>query len=306
MEEKYRKLLDKEMLDFVEKTESLYSSNSINSTTEDHRKKYNEMAEFFYSGRPSNLNVADEVVSHVPIRSYMPEPEGSVTIFYMHGGGFILGGLDSHDDVCSELADLTKMKVISIDYSLAPEFSFCDALEDCIKVIEKMSPSDSSIVLVGDSAGGTLAANLSVHFRDTEMPNILGQVLIYPGLGGDSNKGSYVRHANAPLLSRNEIEFYRDIIFPNPSKGEFRSGLVLQSKDFENLPNTIVFSAEFDPLSDEGGEYCKKIRKAGGRSKWYLELGLVHGYLRARHSSKKARASFVRIKDSILELIEDR
>ena len=223
----------------------------------------------------------------------------------MHGGGFILGGLDSHDDVCSELADLTKMKVISIDYSLAPEFSFYDALEDCIKVIEKMSPSDSSLVLVGDSAGGTLAANLSVHFRDTEMPNILGQVLIYPGLGGDSNKGSYVRHANAPLLSRNEIEFYRDIIFPNPSKGEFQSGLVLQSKDFANLPNTIVFSAEFDPLSDEGGEYCKKIRKAGGRAKWYLELGLVHGYLRARHSSRKARASFVRIKDSILELIKN-
>ena len=305
MEEKYRKLLDKEMLDFVEKTESLYSSSSINSTTEDHRKKYNEMAEFFYSGRPSNLNVADEVVSNVPIRSYMPEPEGSVTIFYMHGGGFILGGLDSHDDVCSELADLTKMKIISIDYSLAPEFSFYDALEDCIKVIEKMSPSDSSIVLVGDSAGGTLAANLSVHFRDTEMPNILGQVLIYPGLGGDSNKGSYVRHANAPLLSRNEIEFYRDIIFPNPSNGTFQSGLVLQSKDFENLPNTVVFSAEFDPLSDEGGEYCKKIRKAGGRAKWYLELGLVHGYLRARHSSTKARASFVRIKDSILELIKN-
>ena len=77
--------------------------------------------------------------------------------------------------------------------------------------------------------------------------------------------------------------------------------LNIEGKEEKVLPRDI----SFDPLSDEGGEYCKKIRKAGGRAKWYLELGLVHGYLRARHSSTKARASFLRIKDSILELIKN-
>ena len=306
MEEKYRKLLDEEMLKFVEQTEALYATDSINSTTEDHRKRYNEMSEFFYSARPQNLHVSDGVVSGVPIRRYKPQSKRPETIIYMHGGGFILGGLDSHDDVCAELADLTRVEVISIDYRLAPEFSFYDALEDCTKVTKEVSITSSSIIFVGDSAGGTLAANLSAHFRGVENLNVLGQVLIYPGLGGDSSKGSYLRHRKAPLLSLDEIEFYREIIFPSSSNERFQSGLVLQGKDFKNLPNTIVFSAEFDPLSDEGGEYCKKIREAGGQAKWHLELGLVHGYLRARHSSKKARASFMRIKNSIIDLGESK
>ena len=126
--------------------------------------------------------------------------------------------------------------------------------------------------------------------------------MIYPGLGGDGKSGSYEKHSNAPLLTQKDISFYRDQIFGDLIHDKFGSGLVLQDGDFTKLPSTVVFSAEFDPLSDDGKEYCERIRKQGGDAKWYLELGLVHGYLRARHISLRAKMSFNRILNSIGEI----
>ena len=163
----------------------------------------------------------------------------------------MLGGLDSHDDVCAEIAFNTKTKVISVDYALFPENSFFDAIDDCIKVINSL-PQSSSIILAGDSAGGTLAANLSSYFASKRGIKVVGQVLIYPGLGGDGKSGSYKRHSNSPLLSQRETNFYRDQIFNSLGTERVPSGLVLKDGDFTNLPTTIVFSAEFDPLCDDG------------------------------------------------------
>ncbi len=304
MDKKYKQLLDKEMLDFVRKTELLYSNDSIDMTVQEHRNQYNKMAEYFRFARPPELLVEDVFFSDVPVRIYSSNNQIAPVIIYLHGGGFMLGSLDSHDDVCAEIAWHTEMKVISVDYALFPENSFFDALEDCIKVITSLSDT-ASVILVGDSAGGTLAANLSSYFVTEKGTKVIGQVLIYPGLGGDGTSGSYERHSDAPLLTQKETNFYRAQIFGEIIHDRLRSGLVLQDGDFTKLPPTIVFSAEYDPLSDDGREYCKRIRKEGGSAKWYLELGLVHGYLRARHLSKRAGASFERILCSIRDIEKD-
>ena len=301
MDRKYEALLDQEMLDFVRKTELLYSSNAIDMTIQEHRTQYDKMAEYFRSARPPELLVEDKLLSGVPVRIYLPPNQVTPIIIYLHGGGFMLGSLESHDDVCAEIASETNAKVIAIDYALFPEKSFFDALEDCSSVMTSLSES-SQVILVGDSAGGMLAANLSRHFVSEIGIKVIGQILIYPGLGGDGKSRSYELHGNAPLLTKKDVSFYRDQIFGGFIHDEFGSGLVLQNGDFTKLPPTIVFSAEFDPLSDDGKEYCDRIRKNGGRAKWYLELGLVHGYLRARHISHRAGTSFTRILHSIGEI----
>ena len=304
MDKKYEKLLDREMLEFVRKTESLYSGNSINMTIQEHRNQYNNMAEYFRAARPPGLLVEDILLADVPVRVYSLSSLDFPVIIYLHGGGFMLGGLDSHDDVCAEIAYHTKMKVVSVDYALFPENSFFDGLDDCLKVINLLSET-SPVILVGDSAGGTLAANLSRYSVSTVGIKVSGQVLIYPGLGGDGKSGSYEQHSNAPLLSQKETNFYRSQIFGELIHKQFGSGLVLEDGNFIKLPPTIVFSAEFDPLCDDGKDYCKRIRKEGGEAKWYLETGLVHGYLRARHISKRARTSFSRILYSIEEIAKN-
>ena len=113
--------------------------------------------------------------------------------------------------------------------------------------------------------------------------------------------GSYVRHSEAPLLKTSELKKYREVLYSHSGSQDGRSLDVFLDGNFESLPKTVVFSAEFDPLADDGGKYCNHIRRSGGQAEWYLELGLVHGYLRARHHSKKARASFERIVEKIVE-----
>src|SRR5690606_12350367 len=119
-----------------------------------------------------------------------------------------------------------------------------------------------------------------------------GQMLIYPGLGGDYRSGSYVTHAHAPMLTVKDIAVYRGMRTGGPDHAGEITLWPLADADFANLPPTVVVSAECDPLSSDGETYRDRIRAAGGRAVWVEEKGLVHGYLRARHSVERARASF--------------
>jgi len=131
------------------------------------------------------------------------------------------------------------------------------------------------------------------------MDNILGQVLIYPGLGGDTSKGSYVEHAQAPLLTRNEVLIYEQTRCGGTVPNGDISFAPLHDTDFSDLPPTVVVTADCDPLRDDGSAYCNKLTAAGGKARWINEAGLVHGYLRARTTVKRAADSFERISVAI-------
>jgi acetyl esterase len=130
----------------------------------------------------------------------------------------------------------------------------------------------------------------------------VGQVLIYPGLGGDHSRGSYVKHAEAPMLTVRDLDFYKHI----RTGGVDRTGDItlypLADADFANLPPTVLITAECDPLSSDGEAYRDRIVAAGGHASWFEEPGLVHGYLRARHMVGRARASFTRIVEAVSAL----
>lgn len=156
------------------------------------------------------------------------------------------------------------------------------------------SISELPVVLCGDSAGGNLAAAVSHTVRgDDRQP--IGQVLIYPGLGGATDRGSYLTHAQAPMLTTRDTLYYAEIRGGGFNWSTDPRFAPLADPDFSGLPDTVVISAECDPLSDDGRHYCQRVSAAGGKAIWNNEPGLVHGYLRARHTVTRARSSFRRI-----------
>ncbi|MCK0141296.1 alpha/beta hydrolase [Aliiroseovarius sp. F20344] len=296
----YSELIDDEIWRFIHETDAHYPPDAVNRSVAQQREVYNNMCRAFFAGYPTGLNVWDERIDTVPTRIYEPnDPKG--TVVYFHGGGFVVGGLESHDDVCAEIAHETGLRVVSVDYRLCPEHRHPAAFKDAVTVVQHVALTQPKpIVLVGDSAGGNLAASASHSLRDSV--DLAGQVLIYPGLGGDMTKGSYVDHANAPMLSMEDLKFYNQIRFTTAPVGPDPTAAPLEDTDFSNLPQTVSITAECDPLADDGGTYRDAIQKAGGKAVWFNEKGLVHGYLRARHQSKRARDSFDRINREIAML----
>ena len=150
------------------------------------------------------------------------------------------------------------------------------------------------MLLAGDSAGGNLAAAVARALRGHK--RVLGQVLIYPGLGGDRTTGSYITHADAPMLTAKDVAYYWAIRHggTEPETAD-PTASPLQAEEYADLPLTLAIAAECDPLADDAHIYAARIRAAGGRAHAITEPGLVHGYLRARHSVPRARESFARI-----------
>ena len=302
----YQQRLDAETWAFIDKTNSFYPAGTVDLTLGEQRTLYDRMCRAFHAGHPQGVSAETSAIETparaIPIRRYRAgQGDRRALVLYFHGGGFILGGLDSHDDVCAELCGRTGYEVVSVDYRLAPEHLHPAAFDDAMAAFEWAAQDGRAVVLAGDSAGGNLAAAVSHASRGHPRPPV-GQVLIYPGLGGDMTKGSYVTHADAPMLTRRDLDFYRDI----RTGGKDASGDItlspLADADFSNLPPTVVITAECDPLSSDGEAYRDKILAAGGKAFWHEEKGLVHGYLRARHSVARARNSFTRIADALSAL----
>lgn len=302
----YKTLIDAETWAFIERTNSYYPPDTIDYTIAQQREIYDRMCREFFAGYPEGVAVETSAIAtpthDIPIRTYRSAQQASVTVLYVHGGGFILGGLDSHDDVCAELCARTSYEVVSVDYRLAPEHLHPAAFDDTMSAFEWAAANrDHPIVLCGDSAGGNLCAAVS-HATRGHSKRPVGQVLIYPGLGGDRSKGSYVKHAEAPMLTVRDLEFYKHIRTGGQDRRGDTTLAPLADSDFSNLPPTVLITAECDPLSSDGESYHDLVVAAGGRAAWFEEAGLVHGYLRGRHTVGRARTSFTRIINAVTAL----
>ena len=300
----YKTLIDAETWVFIEKTNSYYPPDTIDYTITQQRAIYDRMCREFFAGYPQGVTAeTTSIADDIPIRIYRnAKPNNAAMVLYLHGGGFILGGLDSHDDVCAELCARTGYEVASVDYRLAPEHLHPAAFDDVMDAFEWAARTyDCPLVLCGDSAGGNLCAAVA-HATRGHRKKPAGQMLIYPGLGGDRSRGSYVTHAEAPMLTVRDLDFYKHI----RTGGVDRTGDItlypLADADFANLPPTVLITAECDPLSADGEAYRDRVVAAGGRAAWFEEPGLVHGYLRARHMVGRARASFTHIVEAVSAL----
>ncbi len=299
----YQKLIDAETWAFIERTNAFYPEDTGERTVAEQRAIYDRMCREFHAGYPDGVVAQTSSIStpthDIPIRIYRAGEPGAAVVVYFHGGGFILGGLESHDDVCAELCARTGFEVVSVDYRLAPEHVHPAHFDDAMSAFEWAAGTYTCpIILCGDSAGGNLAAAVS-HATRGHKTKPVGQVLIYPALGGDTSRGSFVTHAQAPMLTTSDLHFYEQV----RTGGVDRTGDItmapLADADFAYLPPTVVFTAECDPLSSDGEAYRDRLVAAGGRAFWLEEDGLVHGYLRGRHTVGRARSSFTRIVDAL-------
>ena len=291
----YPPSMDRETRDFVEETLTLCPDNRDSLSVDEQRNLYANLCRHFARHRSQSVKSEDRSINGIPIRRYRKTRNSRVQIIYFHGGGFILGGLDSHDDICSEICDDTELDVIAVDYRLAPEHKHPAALEDCLKVFDNVC-TDKETILCGDSAGGWLAAMTGLA-----RPGVaLGQVLIYPMLGGALNKASYIHCAKSPLLSTAQVAFYWQNYFDHPFDGN--SLTAPMAIDISESPKTVLIAAECDPLMNDVPDYAEKLQFAGVQVTVMIEEGLPHGYLRARHSVERAQQSFIRITSSLSEM----
>lgn len=298
---------DPEVLEFISRTELFYPSDSNLMTVEENRNRYDEMCREMRSSsakeaRLAAINVSDFDVGGVSVRGYLPSSPCSMRVLYSHGGGFVLGSLESHDDICTEIAIDSGCEVWSSDYRLSPEHVYPSALDDVETVWRAMSQDGVSGVVVGDSAGGNLSASLCLRMRRLDGPQPLAQILIYPGLGGDKALPSRSENAFAPLLRTVDLDHYAKIYGSNADKDD-PEAFPLRAKNFSGLPPAVIFTADIDPLRDDGFEYCRRLNRDGVNAKIYNELQLVHGYLRGRTMSKRAATSFKNITRAISSFI---
>jgi acetyl esterase len=291
----YQNLIDEETWRFIEATSAHYPANSVSFSIAEQRAVYDRMCQAFFAGYPEGISTQDVPLGGVPCRVYSTG-RCAVTVVYFHGGGFVVGGLDSHDDVCAELCAATGFRVVSVAYRLAPEHPHPASFDDSLAATRATAHRWPGItILAGDSAGGNLAAAVT-HTLRGRSPKISGQLLIYPVLGHVRDTGSHAVHTRAPLLTREDIEFYEIVRFRDGFvPGNDPTATPLSDNDFSNLPPTVILTAECDPVSSDGQQYRDRVLAAGGKAHWVEEPGLVHSYLRARHSVFRARQSFERI-----------
>lgn len=286
---KYEKIEDPGIRSFLQEGDAFYPVDAVKFTMAEQRAFYDRYCAHFRKPRPDSIETKDLSFASVPCRQYSRRgSSGAPVMIYLHGGGYVVGGLDSHDDVCAEIADTAGIDVIAVDYRLAPEHPFPAAFEDGWAVLQHVAKIHSSLIIGGDSAGGNLAAAISLKARDSGGPALKGQVLIYPGLGGDMRRGSYVAQAKAPGLSTSDVQYYRDVYKGGGSK----YAEPLRETDYSGLPPAFIVAAGLDPLHDDGFDYAARLTAAGVPARVRDEPLLVHAFLRARNMSVPARASF--------------
>ncbi|MBB3593462.1 acetyl esterase [Rhizobium sp. BK529] len=284
--------------EFLKICESFYPPDAVDASISQQRQWYDRLCARFDHPLPQGLTYADGMVSRIPIRRYRPRTiTTSTVLLYLHGGGFVAGSLESHHSICAEIADFAGAELISVDYRLAPEHRWPSQSEDCFIVLQHLLSSPrSKVVVVGDSAGANLAAGLAVRSLREALPGLVGQVLIYPTLGGDLEKGSYVDMANAPGLTTADVAYYRTVLRA-PSGHPVAEPLHADS--LAGLAPAFITVARFDPLRDDGRSYAGRLAEAGVEVWFREEPQMVHAWLRARYMSEGARAGFVAICEAV-------
>ena len=223
----------------------------------------------------------------IPIRVYSPLSEdGQPILVYYHGGGFRLGGLDSYDLICRDLAARSGAIVVSVAYRLAPEHVYPAALDDSYAALEwvhahaaEIDGDATRLAVGGDSAGGNLAAAVSLKARDLAGPPIVFQLLIYPVLNfAEMNTESHNLFAEGYLIGGAAHQFTRDTYLPNPADRRHPYASPLLSDDLIGLPPALVITAEFDPLRDEGELFARKLADAGVQARATRYPGVPHAF----------------------------
>jgi acetyl esterase/lipase len=222
----------------------------------------------------------------IPVRVYTPEGTAPFPLLvYFHGGGWVLGDLETHDGVCRELAHGAGSVVVSVDYRLAPEHKFPAAPDDCYAALlwaarhaGELGADPARIAIGGDSAGGNLTCVTAIRARDEGGPSLCFQLPIYPVTNHSLDTPSYRENAKGYLLETEAMAWFWGHYLRSEADGEQVHASPLRAKDFRGLPSALVITAEFDPLRDEGEAYAKRLQADGVPTTLKRYDGMIHGF----------------------------
>jgi len=245
--------------------------------------------------RPQVGRVEDRAIpgpaGEIPVRIYWPRSGQRVgLVVYYHGGGWVLGDLETHDATCRRLANASDCIVVAVDYRLAPEHKFPAAVEDCYAAALWAAENAASlgvdaarVAVAGDSAGGNLAAVVSLLAKQRGGPPLAYQALIYPVTDFDFQRPSYQENAEGYLLTRQAMEWFWRQYLNDDAEGADPLASPLRAPDLRGLPPATVITAEYDPLRDEGEVYAERLAQAGVPTTCVRYLGQIHGFIILEH-----------------------
>lgn len=227
----------------------------------------------------------------IPVRLFFPLKEGTYPLLiFFHGGGFVTGNINSYSKVCTRMANFTNHIVLSVDYRLAPEHPFPAGIEDCYAVVKQVVSSNilfnhavQEITLIGDSAGANLAAAVSLMARDRGDFKVDRQILLYPATYYDHSSNSpfpsVEENGYDYLLTSKRMMEYMELYVPNKKDLQNPYVAPLLAKDFSHQPDTLILTAEYDLLRDEGEAYGKKLEEAGNYVEIHRIPDSIHGFI---------------------------
>ena len=253
-----------------------------------------------------DLLVAGQVPTEA--RLYVPSSSPTALLVYFHGGGWILGDLDSHDGTCRDLAMSTNCAVLAVDYRRGPEHPWPAAIDDAVMVTTwamdqaKELIGVTCVAVVGDSAGATVAALACLGLRDEGQRLPEAQVLIYPNTDLTFNQPSVSEKSSGWGLESADARWFAELWVTDPAKFANPRVSPLFEPDLSGLPPAIVVTAEHDILRDEGESYALGLSRAGVDVRAWCERGLIHGYLGLTHISPAAAAASARLYDTVRTL----
>lgn len=284
---------------------SKYDTTLTAGTVEEARQQHDAMMELA-GGDPVAVGaISDFTIEtenrEIPARMYVPAGDGPFpTVAYYHGGGFVLGNIESHDNLCRLLAARSECVVVSVEYRLAPEHPWPAGLEDCYATakwleanaeelsddIDGRSPAaggasllSGSLAVAGDSAGGNLAATVSLLARERGMPDIDCQLLLYPTTAYLEPMPSRAQNASGYILTASDLLWFLEQYVTREIDAYNPLAFPLQARDLSRLPPAFVMTCGFDPLRDEGITYAERLRKAGCDVQHSNYESMVHGFL---------------------------
>ena len=235
----------------------------------------------------------------IALRLYRPVASGVLPVLvYFHGGGWTIGDLDTHDVLCRQLCLASGAAVVAVDYRLAPEHRFPAAVDDCLAAVRWVRAQAGAqgldgtrLAVGGDSAGGNLAAVVSLLLRDAGDAPPLFQLLIYPATDQRAKAPSHIANAQGYLLTADSVNYFRGQYLPGPAAWNDWRASPLLAPDLHGLPPALVLTAGFDPLRDEGRQYADALSAAGNRVQVVCFERQVHGFITMSRVIDEARSA---------------
>lgn len=274
---------------------TLKALSSINLNIKKNYRLYRKVQRIITTPLKPDYETLDDKIMvgerEIPVRVFSPPGiEMSKVLIFFHGGGWVTGDIDTYTPICSALADSCRQTVISVDYRLAPEYPFPKGLIDCYiatKAIfleaDKLGIHPDDITLIGDSAGGNLAAAVSILAAKKKEFFPKKQILIYPATYHDHSQSSpfasVTENGEDYILTARRIEDYMDLYVPVKKERLNPFVAPLLSENLNDQPNTLLITAEFDPLRDEGDAYGMKLKEFGNSVRAFCIKGAIHGFL---------------------------